>query len=171
VKQLKVGGIDARFNNIELEFGLVVESFEVKSGAANANLDPFALNLDKPGTMRAVVTEGAIGNLLTKQAPGGMKDFKVKISGGFIYVEAKAQIVVSIPVKAVCTLEIEDEQRLMVRLDSVDVMGGGPKTLIEGQLAKINPIFDVGDLPLDVRLDSVDVDAGQVVVLGRVVGG
>lgn len=170
MKQLKVGGIDARFNNIELEFGLVVESFEVKSGEARADLDPFRLNLDEPGTARAVVTEKAIGNLLTKQAPGGMKDFSVKISGGYIYVEAKAQIIVTIPVKAVCTLEIEDEKRLMVRLESVDVMGGGPKNLIESQLAKINPIFDAGDLPIDVRLESVEVDAGRVVVLGRVIG-
>lgn len=170
MKQLKVGAIDARFSNIELEFGLVVESFEVKSGAARADLDPFTLHLENAGTAKAVVTEGAIGDLLTKQAPGGMKDFSVKISGGFIYVEAKAQIVVTIPVKAVCTLEIEGEKRLMVRLESVDVMGGGPKTLIEGQLAKINPIFDAGELPLDVRLDSVEVDAGRVVVLGRVVG-
>ena len=165
-----MGAIDARFENIELDFGLVVESFEVKGKGATAGMNPFALQLPEPGSAKAVVTEAAIGNLLKKQAPAGMRDFVVSISGGLIYVEAKAQIVVTIPVKAVCTLEIEAGKRLMVRLKSVDVMGGAAKNLVENQLSKINPIFDAGDLPLDIRLDSVEADAGRVVVLGTVVG-
>ncbi|MBX3115189.1 MAG: LmeA family phospholipid-binding protein [Fimbriimonadaceae bacterium] len=170
MKSLRVGSLEAKFGRIELEFGLVVESFEVYGGESAADLNPFALYLKQPGTAKAVVTEQAIANLLTKQAPGGLKDFQVSISGGLIYVEAKAQIVVTIPVKAVCTLEIEDGKRLMVRLKQVDVMGGGAKNLVEGQLAKINPIFDAGDLPIDVRLETVEADAGQVVLHGIVVG-
>lgn len=170
MKSLRVGSLEAKFGRIELEFGLVVESFEVSADGGSADLNPFALHLNQPGVAKAVVTEQAISDLLTKQAPGGLKDFQVSISGGLIYVEAKAQIVVSIPVKAVCTLEIEDGKRLMVRLKQVDVMGGGPKHLVESQLAKINPIFDAGDLPIDVRLETVEADAGLVVLRGIVVG-
>ncbi|ARU39755.1 hypothetical protein CCB80_00775 [Armatimonadetes bacterium Uphvl-Ar1] len=77
---------------------------------------------------------------------------------------------VTIPVKAVCTIEIRDGKRLEVVLKQADVLGGAAKNLIESQLDKINPIFDVADLPIEVNLMSVEADGGRVVVLGEVVG-
>lgn len=168
MKGLKVGAVQARFEQIELDFGLVVDSFEVRGQNAACTTDPFAINLTQPGTARAVVLESAVEQLLTAKAPGNIKEFQVQISGGLIFVEAKAQIVVPIPVKAVCTLEIEAGKRLQVKIQSVDVMGGGAKAIVESQIAKINPIFDAADLPIDVRLDTVEADAGRIVVDGTV---
>lgn len=168
MKGLKVGAVKARFEQIELDFGLVVESFEVSGQEADCTADPFHIRLSQPGKARAVVTEGAVAQLLAAKAPNSIKDFQVQISDGLIYVEAKAQIVVTIPVKAACSLEIQEGKRLIVRIESVDVMGGAAKNLVESQIAKINPIFDASDLPIDIRLDTVDADAGKIVVDGTV---
>jgi hypothetical protein len=170
VKELKVGAVEAVFRSVELDFGLVVESFEIRGSGATVDLKSGGLQLPSPGHAKAVVTEGAIQALLTKQAPAQVRDFSVQVSGGLIYVEAKAQVVVTIPVKAVCTIEIRDGKRLEVVLKQADVLGGAAKNLIESQLDKINPIFDVADLPIEVNLLSVEADGGRVVVLGDVVG-
>lgn len=168
--QLIVGTIDASFVDIELDFGLKVDSFKVMGQGAQILVKTGQLILPNPGTVEAVVSEASVAALLARKAPGGLKDFEVKIGGGLIEVNAKAQIVVSIPIKARCTLEIDQGKRLLVRLKEVDVMGGAARNLVESQMDKINPIFDAGDLPIDVELTSVDCDHGRIVIHGQVRG-
>lgn len=170
MKTIKASAITARLENIELDMGLTVQSFEVVGGEVAVDIDPFDVFLREPGRVRAVVTEAAVAALLERQAPGGLRNFEVSIRGGLINVAAKAQVIVSIPVRAVCTLEIEEGKRLMVRLKSVDVLGGGPQGMVEQQLAKINPVLDAADLPLNIRLVSTEVDNGQIVLHGLIEG-
>ena len=161
MESLKVGSVKAVFRDIELDFGLLVGSFEVTVDRAAVTLDPFAFDMALPGKAVAVVTERAIGQLLAAQAPPQVKDFEVSISGGKIYVTAKAQVIVTIPVKAVCFLEI-------VGGHSVYVMGGAAKNLVESQIEKVNPVLTVSDLPVPVELQSVECESGRVTLHGVV---
>ncbi len=170
MKTLKASALNIRLENIELDIGLTIESFEVVGGEAAADLKPFQLFLKEPGRVRVVVTEQAVGKFLEKESPGGLRGFQVSIRDGVIHVSAKAQVIVSIPVRAVCTLEIEQQSRLMVRLQSVDVLGGGPQGMVEQQLAKINPILDAADFPVAVKLLSAELDRGQIVLHGLIEG-
>lgn len=168
MESLKVGSVKAVFRDIELDFGLLVGSFEVTVDRAAVTLDPFAFDMALPGKAVAVVTERAIGQLLAAQAPPQVKDFEVSISGGKIYVTAKAQVIVTIPVKAVCFLEIVGGHSVYVRLESVDVMGGAAKNLVESQIEKVNPVLTVSDLPVPVELQSVECESGRVTLHGVV---
>ncbi len=168
MKRISIGALNASFQNIELDFGLKIASFEIKSNAASANLDPFNLNLDNPGQLRAVVTEEAVKDLLEAKSPGNISNFDVKITGGEIFVTATANIVISVPVKAVCFLEIVNGKQVFVRIKSVDVMGGAAKGIVENQLTKINPILDVATLPIDIKLNEVLAENGEVILRGQI---
>ena len=168
MKSVKIGGLNVDIKGIELDFGLKIDSFEIKTGPANADIDPLKVRLDTPGTAKAIVTEQGIADFLEVKSPGNISNFSVKISGGQIYVSASANIVITLPVKAVCSLEIVDQNKLFVRLDSVDVMGGKAKGIVESQLEKVNPILDASDLPINVAFTSVEVDAGLVTLHGEV---
>jgi hypothetical protein len=168
MKRISIGALDASFRNIELDFGLKIASFEIKSDAASADIDPFQLQLDNPGQLRAVVTESAVADFLEAKAPGNISNFTVKIAKGEILVTATASIVISVPVKASCFLEIVDGSQVFVRIKSVDVMGGAAKGIVENQLAKINPILDVAELPISVQLTSVETENGEIILLGKV---
>lgn len=169
MKSFQIGSLNASFRDIELDFGLKIQSFEITSNTARASIDPFELNLDSPGNLKAIVTEQAVADFLEAKAPSNISGFQVSISGGKIHVNATANIVLSLPVKAVCTLEIVSGQQVFVRLESVDVMGGKAKSIVENQLDKVNPILDVSELPLNVVLNNVEADAGIVTLTGQVV--
>lgn len=165
---LKIGRLNAVFSNVELDFGLTIESFEITGANAAADLDPFKLNLDQPGTLRAVVSQDAVAKFLETKSPDNISGFNIQITGGQIFVSATAQVVLNIPVKAIATLEIVEKKKLNVKLVSVDVLGGKAKSLVESQIAKTNPIIDLTDLPFPVELTEVEMDNGQVVLHGIV---
>ncbi|MDI9641247.1 LmeA family phospholipid-binding protein [Kamptonema cortianum] len=168
MKSLAVGKLYAQLNRIQLDFGLEIESFEIHGDEATVHIEPYQLVLPKPGSAKAVVTQAAVAAMLEHQSPGGLRDFRVTAEGGLLYITAKAQIVVQIPVKVAARLVIVQEKQLHVELESVDVMGAGGKNLVEGQLAKINPIFDTAQLPIDLRLRDVETEAGRVILTGEV---
>lgn len=169
MKRISIGSLNASFENIELDFGLTIAKFEITSETAAADIDPFNLQLQNPGNLRAVVTAEAVRRLLEAKAPGNISNFQVQIADGLIYVDATASIVINVPVKAACYLEIIDDKQIVVRIKSVDVMGGAAKGIVENQLAKINPILDVRQLPLDIRLQEVAAQNNEIVVTGKVI--
>ncbi|ARU39754.1 hypothetical protein CCB80_00770 [Armatimonadetes bacterium Uphvl-Ar1] len=92
MKELKVGAVEAVFRNVELDFGLVVESFEIRGSGATVDLKSGGLQLPIPGNAKAVVTEGAIQALLTKQAPAQVRDFSVQVSGVLFMLRRKLRL-------------------------------------------------------------------------------
>jgi hypothetical protein len=49
----------------------------------------------------------------------------------------------------------------------VNVLGAGPRQLVQKQLDSINPVIDASELPLNVTLGSVEVGGGKVLLKGR----
>jgi len=160
--------MEARFDGILLHVGLRVDSFTITSGAAALSWPPFQLKADKAAEARVVVAEGSVAKFLDEKTPNTMKAFKVQCTGGKVVCEATVKLVVEIRAKATCTLRIQDGKKVYVDVESVDVMGGPAKKLVEAQLDKINPILDASEFPANVRLESITVDQGEIVVAGTV---
>ncbi len=168
MKSLKIGSLKISLQEIELDFGLNISTFEITSNSGSAKLDPFHLQLSEPGKFNAKVTATAVQNLLAAKSPKNIQGFKVKIVEGQVLIDATANIIVSIPVKAVCTLEIVDKKQLFVRLQGVDMMGGKATNIIQSQIDKINPILDAKDLPLDVEITEVILENDLINLFGIV---
>jgi len=73
---------------------------------------------------------------------------------------------VPVKVKAECGLAIRDRKQLVVELHSVDVAGLGAKGLVRKQIEQINPVFDIGELPLEGALEAVQIGDGLIKVRG-----
>ncbi|MBX3111657.1 MAG: LmeA family phospholipid-binding protein [Fimbriimonadaceae bacterium] len=168
MEKLEFERMEARFDGILLHVGLRVDSFTLSSDAATVSWPPFALTADGAARARVEVSEGSVAKFLDAKTPASLQAFKVKCTGGKVVCEASVKMVVEISAKATCTLRIEGGRQVYVDVESVDVMGGPAKKLIEAQLAKINPILDASEFPMRVDLDSVTVDKGSIVVTGTV---
>lgn len=153
-------------NNVLLPMGLVVDEVVIEAGATNAQFKPLSIALDQPATIKARISGASVGAFLEKEAPGGLKDFVVTIAKGQITVEATAKVIVEIRVAAVCTLRIADRTQLWVDLESVSVKAPMAHSMVEQQLAKVNPLVDLKDLAKNLSLDKVEADDGFVTVIG-----
>ncbi len=153
--------------------GLVVDELHLVGADAQLATDPVSIELSDWAQLEATVTETDLADFLTRQSPGGLKDFEVSVKGGFVHVAATARVIVEVRATAICRLVLKEQRYLFVELDSVDGLAMA-KGMIQGQLDQINPVLDAGDLPLLVELDNVQAEQGQVVLRGRarpVVGG
>ena len=166
-KQLDFDRLTATINNIKLPDGPRLDRFSIISGAAMLITKPFQIDLASKATIEAEVSAQSLVDFLEELSPGGLKSFQIELIDGQIFMSAKAKVMVDIPVKAICTLRIHEERELHVELKTMDVMGGPAKKLVEGQFDKVNPIFDVADMPLNMKLKSVEIENGVVLVKGE----
>lgn len=167
---LDVGEFTAHLRDLILPMGLRVDDVRLYGRGLHLEREPFSARLQAPGKLEVFVSEASLAEFLERQAPAGLKDFRVEARDGKLYIKANKTMIVSIPANAVCSLRVEDRRRLMVDLESVEVAGGTSiKTLVQNQLDKINPIVDTADLPM-VRgtIDEVKMERGGVILLGQV---
>lgn len=151
-------------SEVTLPMGLVLDEVEIQVGKADATIKPFAIQLEKPADLTVRLSAGNIAAFLEKEAPGGLKDFRVTVGGGLLNVEATGRLIVEIRVTAVCKLRVVDRSKLFVDLQSVSVPMA--YNIVEQQLAKINPILDLNDVAPSVKIDTVSADEGVVTVKG-----
>lgn len=170
MKSLSIHGAAAIFHNVVFDFGLVVDELEVRMGQGTVRRDPFSLELGETATATATVTEASIAKVLAAKAPDNIRDFEATVAAGQIHITAKAVVLLPIPVKATCHLEIVDEKQVFVRLDSVEVLGGGAKSLVEAQIEKVNPLLDVAELSVDIKLTQIVAEDGKVVLHAEMAG-
>ena len=168
MKSVSIQSAAAIFHNVAFDFGLVVDELELRTGQSDVDIDPFALGLRQPATAVATVTQASIAKVLAARSPDNIRDFEARVDAGQIHVTAKAVVLLPIPVNATCHLEIVGGKQVFVRLDSVEVLGGGAKSLVEAQIEKVNPLFDVSDLPMEVLLTKVEAENGKVVLHAEV---
>lgn len=166
-KPVSIGGLAAIFYDLKLPIGLNISKVQLKAAQATIDKDPFKLIMPEPGDLEAKVDGPSIAAFLNKQAPGGLKDFQVEIESQKLRVTATAKMVFDIKAKAVCTLRIFEGRQLYVDLESVDVMGVGAHNLVQQQLDKVNPIVDVAQFPLEVKLEDVSAQDGFVTLRGK----
>lgn len=165
-QQIAIGAFEARFENVKTHLGLVLSTVHVQGSNVIVSREPAGVEMLEPGQVEVKIDEQALKVYLDEQAPGGLRNFEVEIEGGKMRLHATLVMLVPIKAAAVCTLRIVDGRQIFVDLASVEVFGVGATGLVEGHLAKINPVLDVKDIPLDVKLDSVDLEDGYVLVRG-----
>lgn len=167
-QRVEVGPFAFNFKDILLPMGLNVANVDIQGLGGTLDSKPFSLTLVQPGNMVANVEEADLASFLEKQAPAEMHGFSVRAEGGKLHVRAKKTVLVDLKVTAVATLRIVEGRQLWIDVESVDVMGTGAKHFVQSQIAKINPVLDASDLPVDATLESVEVGNGRVVLRGTV---
>lgn len=164
---MKVEAAYAAFRGVKLHFGLILDEVRLVSDAVHMVRDPFAIELEKPADVEVEISQESLGAFLESQSPGGLRNFQVRCHEGHVYVDAVARMIVDIPASAVCALRIEAGKQLFVDLVEVNVLGAGPKQLVQKQLDAINPVFDLSDLPVDGHLDSSEIAEGKILLRGK----
>lgn len=156
----------AAFKRVKIHIGLVVDEVRITGTNAHLQREPFSITLDQAAKIEAEILQEDVQAFLAKTSPGGLQNIVVKMDEGKIYVDARMQVLVPVPVSAICTLRIDGGQKLFIDLQSVSVLGGAPKSLVQKQLDAINPVFDLGTLPVSGCLESVEVEGGKALLKG-----
>lgn len=162
---IEIGSLEVVLENVSLPMGLQVNAVTLAASAVRLEQDPFRIVVSKPGTLTALILAQNLADFLNRQAPGGLRDFKVDLREGKIHVQATLMIMKA---AAVCTLRIVDGRQLFVDLESVDVMGVGAKNMVQSQLEKINPVLDAAQLPVLAQLTSYEVEDGKLILYGNI---
>lgn len=167
-QRVEVGPFAFSFKDVLLPMGLKVDAVEIRGDGGTLNSNPFSLELLQPGAMEATVTEAALMAFLEAQDLGGIHSISIRAEDGKLHVKAKKTVLVDLKIAAVAVLRIVDGKQLWIDIESVDVMGAGAKNLVQSQLAKVNPVLDTKDLPIQATLSSVTIGDGKVVLRGTV---
>lgn len=155
-----------KVKRLDTPTGLAVAQVEVESGAVAFDEATRKVTLARPGTFTAVVEEADLSAFVKSKAPEGVEIDAVRLKPGGIVVEATVWFVISVSGEAECSLRIEEEQRLMVDVESVSVLGGSLRNMVQKQIDAMNPVLDTSDLPVDVRLQAVTIEKGRIVLSG-----
>lgn len=166
----KVSEFGAHLTHLVLPVGLALDEVELIGEGGAVHLDPTSWELAKAARLTVRISESSIAAFLSSRDLGGLRDIVVQATEGSIKVEATAKVIVDIRVLAVCTLDSPDGKTLHVVLQSLSVPGPLARNMVESQLAKVNPVLDVRDLPLDLRLDEIQIADGTVTLKGTVTG-
>ncbi|MCG9894935.1 MAG: DUF2993 domain-containing protein [Fimbriimonadaceae bacterium] len=164
--KLGIQGLKAEVLGIALANGPTVDRLILSSGKAQGQSKPFRLDMDSPAEVTAILSQESLQAYLEHKRPGGLRDFQVWVADDRLYVKAKLKLVVELPVKAACRLEIVDGREIHVRLEAVDVAGGSAKNLVAGQLEKENPILDTAEFPMNLTLTRIEAVDGEIRVHG-----
>lgn len=167
-RTLEIGAFDAVLNNLMLPMGLSVQTVKLSGQRLKCSYDPFAAHAEEPGRLEVFVSEKDLADFLNKMSPAGLKNVTVEAKGGTLHIHATKTVLIEVKAYATCSLRIVESRRLFVDLESIDVMGAGPKQLIQSQLDKINPVLDTADFPVKATLDTVEVSQGGIRLFGRI---
>jgi hypothetical protein len=167
-EKLEVATIDAHLTGVVLPMGLKLDEAVIRGQGLHLVKEPFSIQLNEPGSLEVKVGESSLEQFLESQAPAGLRDFEVQLRDGRIFAKASIRMILEVRGLAICRLRIEGGKRLMVDLESVDVLGVGARNLLQAQLDQINPVLDADDLPVDATLTEVAIEDGNVVLRGTV---
>ena len=162
---LDIGSLEVVLEDVALPMGLIVNAITLSANSVHLEQKPFKVEVPQPGSLVAMILADNLARFLDKEAPGGLRDFKVDLKEGKIYIQASIMIMKA---AAVCTLRIVERTKLFVELESVDVMGVGAKNMVQSQLEKINPVIDAGDLPVPAELTHFEIGEGKLILYGSV---
>ena len=154
--------VETNLLHVTLPIGLVVDRIEFHG--TNLRLAPKP-QLGGPVQMRVRISTGCLATFIESRAPKGIEGFQITTVGGKLLVEAHAKIaLLKTRVSAEVSMEIFEKRMIVAHLDSCshNIATG----LIEKQLAAINPVLNVADLPVRVQLDSIQIEGNKIVILG-----
>lgn len=148
--------------------GLILQSARLSGSALLLLGEPFDAQVSEPGNVEVEVSAEHLQQFLNERSPGGLRDFFVQIAEDKIHVHATARRIIEVRAASICHLQIEDETKLIVVLDKVDVLGVGARGIVQGYIDQANPVFDAATLPVDLKLHTVEARAGVLTLRGTV---
>ncbi len=163
---IAVGHVSLNLTELTLPNGLRVDQIEANAAGMRISTNPVSAQTPEPGQITARVKEATLSEFLSTQLPSAVRQVDVQCVGGRIQVAVIAKVVFEIKALAMCRLEIVDEQQIFVRVESIDP-GGPIATLVEGQVDRVNPVFDARDLPVPTRLLRAESTEGELRVFGE----
>lgn len=161
---IRAEGLQATLNGILLPMGLRIDEARLSGGGMTLDPKSARLSLSQPAKAEVRIRAASIASFLELKAPAAIKIQAVRLENGRVEVDAQARVIVSIQAQAVATLRIEAGRRLY--LDLVSIEPGPARGLVEGQIAGLNPVLDVADLPIDLVLTSTKIESGWISVFG-----
>ena len=165
---LEVASFDAHLRGLILPMGLRIDSVKISGDHLKCGYKPLEVEADQPGTMEVFVSDTDLASFLNAMPGLGLKNVTVEAKDGALHLKATKTVLIEMKAHVVCSLKIENRRQLFVQLESVDIMGVGPKQLIQAQLDKINPVVDVADFPIPANLESVQIVSGGIFVKGTI---
>ena len=166
-KEASVGAWEVVLNDLVTPMGLTIAAVVVRGDGAKLRTEPFAYEMDGEADLEALIHESALEAFVKTKVPDNIQDIWLSLLPEKVHVRAVVRVILPVTANAVCTLRIEDEKRVFVELESVEVLGAGVKGLVQKQLDAINPVLDVADLPLEVRLTEIRIEEGRLVAVGK----
>ncbi len=166
--KLAVDQFDVCLEGLVVPMGLKLDTVHIRGKSLTIQSHPFEATAPEPGAMEVTCSAANIAAFLEKESPAGLRDFKVGLRDGKMYISAVKNMIVDIKANAVCSLKVVDGTKLFVELESVDAMGVGAKGLVQSQLERINPVLDTADLPLEATISEVETDNDCLIVRGTV---
>ncbi len=163
-----IGRIEANLFDVVLPMGLKVEKVSISGTDLTVTHDPIGAQMPDPGRLEIFVSEKDLARFLNEQSPAGLKNVSVEAKNGMLHVRATKTVLIDVKAYVVCSLRIVDNSKLYVDLESIELMGVGPKHLMQAQIDKINPVIDAKDLPIQATMDRVEIGNGGIILRGRV---
>lgn len=152
-----------------LPMGLRVATLDlsIDQGSVDGDTRTYRWQGEAPASAR--IDEKDLADFLTPRLPDSLKNVSVRCGDGVIQINAEAKIVFTVQVKVYCRLEIQANTQLVVKVHSVEP--GIAESLVEGQVEKMNPVFQASDLPVPIQLSSVEVRDGSIFLDGFAISG
>lgn len=166
--EVTVATVAVELRDVALSMGLRAESLRLLGEGILVTNEPFAWSVKRPADLEAVVTESAIADLVRAKSPPNLRDIAVQLVADSIVVQATTRVLFDVRAVARIGLEIQDEQRLVLALQSVEPFAGIAQGVVAPQLEALNPVFDATELPVHLRLTTAKVEAGRIVIRGTV---
>lgn len=159
-----------RLEGLKLENGLCVDTILVV--AANCTYDPQRKAFAAPegAKVEAGITPASIASFVEANPPDGVTDLQVLLGVGSVVVTARVQAIIAIGVQATGSLISVAGTKVEFKPTDIRVAGGlgVPTGLVDGVLAKVNPLLDLGELPFPLLIDEITVQPEGVRVIAHV---
>lgn len=168
---LEIGSFSAELSGLILPVGLRVKNVKLSGSGLRCTAHPPSAVSDEPGDLEVFVAQEDLAKFLNESSPAGLKNVQVEAREGRLHITATKTVLIDLKAQAACTLRIVEGRKLFVELESVDILGAGPKQLVQSFLDKVNPVLDTADFPVDATLESVLVGGGGVLLRGKVISG
>ncbi|MBS1718905.1 MAG: LmeA family phospholipid-binding protein [Armatimonadetes bacterium] len=159
--------LSLRAVGLKLPMGLRLASLSVEAASVSLLGPPVALEAPEDAAVEAVVTDKDLQDYLNAKGPSGLRDFFVQLTDGSVHVHATARKIIEVRAAAQCHIVVREGRFLDVALDRVDVIGVNARSLVQGFIDGMNPVFDAESLPLPTVIDRVEVGDGRMTIFAH----
>lgn len=163
-----VGPWEVTLQNLVTPVGLEISAVRLWGDGARLQTEPFAYEMDGEADVEALILAPVLEAFVRTKVPDNVQDMSLELEPGIVRIVATVKVILPVTATAICTLRLEEGTKVLVELQSVEMLGAGVKSLVQKQLDAINPVLDVSTWPMDVHLTELRVEEGRLVATGKV---